>query len=1161
MGNGRERLMGKTSESSQRPVRVAGAVLVLLLAACGILGSGFRHSAQKASAEVLASPLSAALGKAPAKARPDTRALLSQLPMIFEPNQGQVPSGIKFVSRGAGYILYLDPTGAVLGIVTAKPAAAGRNEPTRQLEAVRMRLVGANSSAAVSGSELLPGQSNYFIGNNPKKWHTGIPQFSGVRYQNVYPGVDLVFYGSLGRLEYDFKVAPGADPTQAELQFEGASKLELRGGDLILKGAGVDVRLQAPQVYQRSAGQQQPVAGRFVLRGANRVGFEIGAYDHARELVIDPTISYSTYFGGANGATMSPSIAENGNGNIYLAGSTTTDLLPLAVAPPFQKSLNGTQNIFVAELSPTGGTNGLLAMTYLGGSGTDAIAGDPVTPPAGLADSGGSAGLAVDSGGNVYVGGTTTSTNFPTSNGYQSGPQAGSTGTSHVFVSLLNPTLSGLTYSTYLSGNGTEVASALAIDTNGDAFVTGTTTSTDVATGFPATLLPPAYQKSSLASVQFFLTEINTKTSGTGSLAYSTYFGGGNPGTEAVAVGGGIAVDTTGNVYFSGTTNFFNSGEGTNGTGGLTAGDFPITNAYQPCLDTVPPTTIAYPIQCTAPGSPAPADAFVAKLNPNNAETGATQLLFSTYFGGTNADSSTGLTIDTTASAIYITGTTQSTGFNIPTNVGEFQPCLNAPLVTTCPTTVDTTNTDAYVAKFTNPTETSTSGSTTTTTNAVGLSYFSYLGGSGNDSGLAIAVDTGAGALITGATSSGAVGVINPAVDFPVTTGAIQSTLNGTQNAFFAHIDTSILSSTNTTAGSYATYFGGSGVDRGTSITVDQALNTYFAGDTTSTNLQVQGAFQPTFQGTTTDAFAVLLRPVNNLCITCVPPVYAPGSKVVGAGNPISITFSILNQGPDLATNVTVGAQLSTGISATFTGASGGASSICSLPTGSTAACIIPVLQSGSIATVAFSVTPTTAGNASVTVTATNANNTNPIVTATANFIATNFTLQPISPSSQTVVAGNTATYFVQVAPLITFGNNVSLTCGSTPVGASCGFTPSTLVFNGPGAQSSTLNLTTTARPPTVISWLPWGGRVYALWLMVPGMAVVGLGGKKRRRNRLLGLLVGLALFTSIVPLPACSKAKQQPVVTGTPAGTYSLTVTATSGSSTQTQGFSLTVQ
>lgn len=1130
MGNGRGALMGKGSGSRLQRVRIAGAGFVLLLAACGILGLGSRRYSQKASAQVPVSPIPIAFGQSPSKSKPDARAILGQLPLIFEPNQGQADSSVKFVSRGSGYSLYLDPTGAVLAMQTARPASPGHSGPRRILESVRMRLVGANPAAAVTGSDLLPGRSNYFIGNDPKNWHTGIPQFAGVHYQSVYPGIDLVFYGSQGRLEYDFKVAAGADPSQAELQFDGATKLELSGGDLILKGTWADVRLQAPRVYQNAAGQQLPVQGRFVLRAANRVGFEIGAYDRAKELVIDPTISYSTYFGGANGEESYPSIAVNGNGNIYLAGSTTSNDLPIPTgATPYQGSLVGAQNVFVIELNPTLGPSGLLAITYLGGSGTDT-----------------SAGLAVDTAGNAYVAGTTTSLNFPTRNGYTS-PDA-LTGAAHVFVSVLNPTFTALNYSTYLAGNGTDIASGLAIDNNQDAFVTGTTTSNDtpsLADVFPASKLPQPFQAASLASIQFFVTEVNTKTIGTGSVAYSTYFGGGNPSTGAIAVGGGIAVDTTGNVYFSGTTNFYNSGEGTNGTGGLTTSDFPISNAYQPCLNTIPPTTITYPVNCGAAASPAPTDAFVAKLNPANAQTGATQLLFSTYFGGGNTDSSTGLTIDTTASSIYITGSTNSTGFNIPTGVGEFQPCLNAPLVTTCPSPANTANTDAYVAKFTNPTEASGA-----TTNAVSLSYFSYIGGSLNDDGLAIAVDTGAGALVTGATNS---------IDFPASSKAIQTTLNGTQNAFFAHIDTTTTSGTNT-VGSYATYFGGSGVDRGTSITVDPSLNTYFAGDTTSSNLQVQGAFQPTFQGTTMDAFAVMLRPANSLCITCVAPVYSPASKVVGAGNPISITFTIVNQGPDLATNITVGGQLSTNISATFTSASAGAGSNCSSPAGPTATCLIPVLQSGSIATVAFAVTPTTAGSGSVTVTATNGNNTNQTISTTAPFTATNFSVN-ILPSSQTVVAGVTAAYSVQVSPAVTFGNNVSLTCGTTPVGASCGFSPATLTFNGPGPQSSTLNLTTTARPPTTISSTKLRGPFYALWLIAPGMALIGLGGKKRRRNRLLGLFGLLTLFAFIVPLPACSKAKQQPVVSGTPAGTYTLTVTATSGSFTQSVGFSLTVQ
>jgi uncharacterized repeat protein (TIGR01451 family) len=1168
MGNGCE-VAGKSSSGKGllasggcrlKWIRVVGAAVVLLLVAGGMLASGTWRFAQKATTLASDKSVPAILGQAPLKAKPDARALLGQLPLIFEPNQGQADSSVKFVSRGSGYSLYLDSTGAVLAMRTAQRATSrGKGGSGTNLESVRMTLVGANADAAVAGSNLLPGKSSYFIGNDPKKWHAGIPQFAGVRYQSVYPGIDLVFYGNQGRLEYDFKVAPGADPAQAQLQFDGASKLELSGGDLILKGSGADVRLQAPRIYQSVAGHEQTVEGRFVLRAANRVGFEIGAYDRGKELVIDPTISYSTYFGGSGNETY-PSIAVNGDGFIYLAGSTTSTDLPVASSPvaPFQSTLNGAQNIFILKLDPTLGASGILYLTYLGGSGTDM-----------------SEGLAVDTSGTAYVTGTTSSTDFPTSTAaFQTKPLAGTACTPlvpsltvpcHAFVSALSGLDSSgvpqLKYSTYLSGNGSEAASAVATDNNGDAFVTGTTTSTNSGTGFPSTLIPAAYQASSNdqanpnGSLQFFMTEVNTKTSGLGSVAYSTYFGGSN---GSIAVGGGIAVDTAGNVYFSGTTNFYNSGEGPNG-GGVNSNDFPILNAWQPCLNTPEPTTIQPPVTCPAVATPEATDAFIAKLNVINAQTGGTQLFYSTYFGGSGDDSSTGLTIDTGAASVYITGSTNSPNLTTPSGAGAFQSCLNAPTATQpCPAT--TTDTDAYVAKFSNQTT-----STTTSSVAVLLSYFSYLGGSLNDSGLAIAVDTAGGALVTGATDS---------IDFPVTTGALQTHLNGVQNAFFAHVDT-LTTSIQSAVGSYATYFGGNGTDRGTSITVDPSLNTYFAGDTNSTNLQVQGPLQscldtpvnpaagtpcPTIAPPApTDAFAVKLQTATSLCIRCTAPVLSPASGLVSAGSQITITFTVINEGPDLATNVIVNGQLSAGITAVFNSATA-ASGTCSVPNGTGVVCTIPALQSGSTSTVAMAVTPSVAGAGSILATVSSSNNTNLTNTATASFTATDFSIS-ITPSSQTVVAGNTATYSVFVSPSITFGANVSLSCASLPAGASCGFSPSTLTFNGPGQQSSTLNLTTTVRPVSTISSTRWSSPFYAMWLMVPGAALFGLGSGKRRRKRLLGFFLLWTVFSLIVLLPACSKAKEQPTITGTPAGSYPLQVTATSGSFTRSVGFSLTVQ
>jgi hypothetical protein len=1151
MGNGRALSAGSPGSSAGRLVwiRAFGAAFVLLMVGSVLLGMGSQRNAQKSLAQVPASFERSSIESSSPKSKPNAQALLSQLPMIFEPNLGQADSTVKFVARGAGYSLLFDSAGATLALQTVHPASS-KGEPGRSVESLRMTLAGANPAAAISGGQPLAGKSNYFIGNDPQKWRTGIPQFAGVRYANVYPGIDLVFYGNQGRLEYDFKVAPNADPSQAELQFDGARKVELSGGDLILTGNDNNVRLQAPRIYQRIGDREQPVKGRFVLRANNRVGFEIGAYDRSRELVIDPILVYSTYFGGS-GSESSPSIAVNGDGNIYLAGSTTSGTLTgttsLPVTPnTYQSALKGSQNVFILDLNPT---TGILYCTYLGGSGMDT-----------------NVGLAVDAGGNAYVAGTTTSTDFPTVGGYQNAPQTGSTGTSHVFVSKLSgldnlATPPTLAYSTYLSGNGNDVASGMTIDSNADVFITGSTTSTnpqplspDVV--FPASYLPTPYQQfpSPGSTIQFFVTKVNTDSISTLSIPYSTYFGGGSP-ANAIAQGGGIAVDTAGNIYFSGTTNFFNSQETLSGGN---SGDFPILNAYQPCLDTPPPTTITYPVTCTQPTTtPFPTDAFVAKLNPAAAQTSSAQLIFSTYLGGTGNDTGPAVTIDNGAANIYLTGSTNSGDFVLPISVAPFQMCLDTPVNpaagTACTAIASPAPTDAYVARFTNIT--GATGSSTTTS----LAYFSYLGGTGNDSGLAIAVDPAQGALITGATSS---------TDFPVSSaiGPIQSHLAcataGCSNAYFAHIFTSTQSGQNT-IGSYVTYFGGNGTDRGTSITLDPSLNTYFAGDTTSTNLETISPVQPTLVGTQ-NAFAVKLRTESNLCIlNCPAPVVAPPGGVVGAGTAVTVTFTVTNQGPDLATDITVLGQLfftsAGGSSATFTSATAG-SGTCSTPTSGAVSCVIPTLQSGSLATVVMVVTPNGVGTGSIQATVSNNNDTNTQNTASASFTATTFS-SSIAPASATVVAGGTAFYTVNVNASPGFGSNVSLTCSSLPVGATCGFNPSTLSFNGSNNQSSALSVTTTARPPTTITSRKWRGPIYALWLMAPGMALLGLGGSKRRRNRLLTFLALSVLFSLVVLQPACSHQKQQPVVSGTPAGTYPLTVTATSGSSTQNIGFTLTVQ
>src|ERR1022692_913181 len=1133
MGNGR--WSGGNSGSGLARVRVLGAVFVLLLAGSVLLGFGSRRQAQKALAQLPSSPIPTS-SRSSRRSKPDARTILGQLPLIFEPNQGQADPRVKFLARGRGYSLFLDTSGAALAL---QAGPLSRNRHGDQL--VRMKLVGANLAAAIAGTDQLPGKSNYLIGNDPHKWHRGIPQFAGVHYESVYPGVDLVFYGNQGHLEYDFRVAPGADPSRAELQFDGATKLELNGGDLILTGKNDGgLRLQAPQIYQRDGDRHRSVAGRFVLRATNRVGFEIGAYDRSRELIIDPTLSFSTYFGGS-GSETSPSVAVNGDGFIYLVGSTNSSAgFPLGGVSPTQ--FGPAANIFVAKINPAQ-PPGVVYTTFLGGTGADT-----------------SVGIGVDSGGNAYIVGNTSSTNFPTSDtnilGYQTSPQtktqcASSPTCTSVFVSELNAAGSGLNYSSYLSGDGDDQASGMTIDTQGNVFVTGTTTSNNapsITNAFPATLLPVPFQVQPVSSQQFFVTKVSTEIPSVGSIAYSTYFGGGTPTTGVVATGGGIIVDSTGNIYFSGTTNFFNSGSGAFGNSGQSE-DFPILNAYQPCLDTPPPTVLANPNPCTAPPTPYPTDAFVAKLNPLGAA--GTQLLFSTYLGGSGDDTGAAIAIDSGAAHVFLTGSTNSSDFIIPTGVAAFQSCLDTPPttrpVTPWPAIASPAPTDAYVAEMTNPAQ-----STTGVPADVALTYFSYLGGGGNDSGAAIAVDTAGDALVTGSTSS---------TNFPVTGGAFQSTLNGMQNAFFAHIDTTTITGQNQ-VGSFVTYFGGNHSDRGTSIAIDPSLNAYIAGDTTSTTLQVVnplvGAGGTTLNGLR-DAFVAKLGTATDLCITCTPLIFSQ-TGVVSAGNTLTITFTVTNEGPDLATNVNVNGTVSAGV--TFNSATAG-SGTCSTPSGNAGVCQIPTLQAGATSPVAFTVTPITAGSYQVNATVSNSNDTNTNNTATAPFTAGGFSVS-IAPAGQTVSAGSIGMYTVVVSPTQgVFPANISLSCSSLPTGAACNFANSTLTMNGASSASTILNLTTVAQPVnTVTAAAGWRRPLYALWLMIPGMAVLGLGtGKKRRGNksRFLCLLTLCVLFMLVGLQPSCSSAKTQPVVSGTPSGTYPLTVTATSGSFTRTAPFSLT--
>jgi Abnormal spindle-like microcephaly-assoc'd, ASPM-SPD-2-Hydin/Beta-propeller repeat len=524
--------------------------------------------------------------------------------MAFEVNQGQTDEHVNFVARGGGYTLFLTPNAAVL-----KLRGAGKR-PDAPEAVLRMNLAGANRSPEISGLAKLVGKSNYFIGNDPKKWRTDVPNYGRVRYRDAYPGVDLVYYGNQQQLEYDFVVAPGADPRVIALDlavgFNRKARLEIAAnGDLVVPTPGGEVRFHKPIVYQSDdRSVRHAIGGRWSLRGANRAGFEVASYDARKALIIDPVLSYSTYLAGS-GNDDAQGVAVDSAGNTYVTGGAAS--LNFPTRNPLQPTNRGKTDTFVTKLDPTGST--LVYSTYLGGSGFDSPYG-----------------MTVDAFGNAYVGGSTGSTDFPTTPGaFQRTCSGGCVhGISDLFVTKLNATGSALVYSTYLGGTGTErFLQGIAVDSVGHTYVTGWTTSSD----FPTT--PGAFQTKLRGSVAAFVTEFDPSGS---TLVYSTYLSG--SGSD---YGAGLVLDSSGNAYVSGYTS---------------STDFPITPGA---------------FQRTSGGG---FDAFVTKVNPSGSA-----LVYSTYLGGTDTENANTIALDASRNA-YITGFTCSA--NYPITPGAFQTSYKA---------------------------------------------------------------------------------------------------------------------------------------------------------------------------------------------------------------------------------------------------------------------------------------------------------------------------------------------------------------------------------------------------------------------------------------------------------------------------------------------------
>jgi hypothetical protein len=578
-----------------------------------------------------------------------------KLPLSFEVNQGQTQQPVKFLAHAPGYTLFLTPTEAVINLTHAQKTSS-----------LRLHFSGANPNPVMAPGNPVAGISNYFVGNDPAKWITHVPHYGEVTYHNLYPGVDAVYYGNQQQLEFDLRISPGIDPDIIKLTVAGADKVELTPqGNLVLTTAAGSLAQYRPQVYQEVKGKRRVVAGKYVLIGRNQVGLQIGQYDHRRLLIVDPVLRYSTYLGGSS-RDFGHAIAVDVHGSAYVTGATFSSDFPVT-SNAFQTTKPDFAPAFVTKLSPDG--SNLVYSTFLGGTngfedgrsivvdlegnayigGVSHSTNFPTTPGAfqtttpkffglsgfvtklspdgsrlvystyltgsGLGD--GVEGIAIDFRGHAFVTGGTSSIDFPTKNAFQPTLQGGA----DAFVTELDPTGSNLIYSTFLGGNSSDSGSGIAVDLEGNAYVTGGTNSTD----FPTkNALQPTLHGQSDAFVTKFDPSGRT-------LVYSTYLGGTN-GDESR----GIAVNLVGEAYVTGTTN---------------STDFPVRNAIQP----------------TFGGA---SDVFVAKFSRN----GST-LIFSTYLGGNSEDDGSRIAVDLLGNA-YIVGTTFSPDF--PT-ANAFQPAPAGP--------------------------------------------------------------------------------------------------------------------------------------------------------------------------------------------------------------------------------------------------------------------------------------------------------------------------------------------------------------------------------------------------------------------------------------------------------------------------------------------------
>jgi Abnormal spindle-like microcephaly-assoc'd, ASPM-SPD-2-Hydin/Beta-propeller repeat len=1108
----------------------------------------------------------------------------AQLPMGFEENRGQAARDVKFVSHGSGYALSLAPQEIDIALLrhramTASPlhrAAALRalREARKAMKTtvIRMQLDGANPSSTIAAEEPLPGKSNYFIGNNREKWVTDVPSYARVKYSGIYPGVDVEFYGNQRHLEYDFTVAPGADPKSIALKIEGAQRLGIDShGDLILHTTDGDAKFQKPVVYQMLGAERREVAANYALASRNRVTFAVAKYDQSLPLVIDPLLTYSTFLGGT-GEETGFGIAVDASGDAFVGGLTTSADFP-TTSTAFQSTalLMGGCG-FVTEIDPAGAHQ--LYSTYLcgataGGSGNfDEIFG-----------------IAVDTAGKVYVTGNAFSTDFPTVNGLTT-PTNNVAGS--VFISKLDPSASGaasLLYSTFFGGLSGSFGAAIAVDNSGNAYVGGQTFSdpgTTASGTFPIT--SGAFQPAlSSAAGNAFLTRIDTTKSGDAGLIYSTYLGGNGANSNVNPPNNlgfgemitGVVVDTSNNAYVTGETS-------------STGISFP---------------TSANAFQGSANPSNLEGGAFVTRIDTTKAN--AASLVYSTYLEGSTFDAALGIALGPNNVA-YVTGSTNSLDF--PTTTGAFQ----------------TTGATSGVALITLIDTTMTGNSSVT--------YSTFFGGTGSDTGFGIQADGNGNAYVVGTTGS---------VDFPITPFVLPSSL---PNSFGSPFVLKLSPKGNGLADRiYASYFGGSGdgnpndPDQGNAIAIDAHGNAYITGSTFSSILWpiTPGAFQSTLNGAS-DAFvaklplllSVVVSPANvdfgtqlvgattasqtvtltnnnstALAITSVavvaitPPAagtdfaIVPGgtcgaSLAAGASCTVSVAFTPsvasaesaelvftdTDPTPQFATltgtgtaNAPVVVLTPTSLdfgSQLVTTASSPAKTIMLKNNGNLVLNIASITSSGDFAetntcgaslaagmtcTISVTFTPTATGARAGTITITDNANGSP---RTVPLTGTGSDFTVTAQASVTVPRRSSQMFNVTVTPVSGFNQAVALTCTGAPVKTTCALNPTSVTPDGTNPITSQVTVTSMGFLPSVPKQpLPPSNRQILLFAM--GLALLAMVFAARRLRTRIGLAGAMLVVFAVA---GCGGGGGGPV-------TATLTLTGTVGTVSRSTTVALTVQ